>query len=55
MRGAEIGKAVSAWAFLFGGIGTEAARPHEPFIFRAVMWEKPRMIQVALHAGPSVV
>lgn len=55
MRIARIVGAVSAGAFLFGAIGTEAARPHDPFIFRAVMREKPRMIMIALHSGLSVV
>lgn len=54
MRIAKIAGAGSAWAFLFGAMGIEAARPHDPFIFRAVMREKPRMVMIALHTGLSV-
>lgn len=39
---------------LLGATVTEAARPHDPFIFRAVMREKARMVMIALHTGLSV-
>lgn len=46
-------KRIFAWTALLC-LGAHAARPHDPFVLRASMREKPRMVLVALHADLSV-